>query len=215
MDWSQARRWSWLQQLSTDIATSISKALIFHRTNTSPLMFVLYPRECHDVEPIAIMASSVDPGVAARGPLEGVDVEDAEGVETQTQEAILGPHRIIHEQRQNETLRKWRKIAELKNQVAELRSEVPEGQVTTPELTAKESAYTNAFRALKDKAVQGKVFHMFLDEQDVLVIAGSNRQNPIPVVTAETGAVMIELGHDSLVGIHTGFYKLYFILHIY
>ena len=61
---------------------------------------------------------------------------------------------------------------------------------------------------MKDKAVQGKVSQMFLDEQDVLVIAGSNRQNPIPVVTAETGAMMIELGHDSLVGMHTDSHKL-------
>ena len=149
---------------------------------------------------------SVDPGVAARGLLEGVDMEDAEGVETQ--EAILDSHRIIHEQRQDETLKKWRKIAALKNQVAELRSEVPDGQVSTPELTVSENAYTNAFKALKDKAVQGKVSHMFLDEQDVLVIAGSNRQNPIPVVTVETSAMMIELGHDSLVGMHTGSRKL-------
>ena len=80
--------------------------------------------------------------------------------------------------------------------------------MTTPEQSAKESACNIAFKALKDKAVQSKLSHMFIDDEDVLIIASSNQQTPIPVVTAETGAMMIELGHDSLIGMHTGSRKL-------
>ena len=65
--------------------------------------------------------------------------------------------------------------------------------MTTPEQSAKESACNIAFKALKDKAVQSKLSHMFIDDEDVLIIASSNQQTPIPVVTAETGAMMIEL----------------------
>jgi hypothetical protein len=80
--------------------------------------------------------------------------------------------------------------------------------VTTPEQSAKESACNIAFKALKDKAVQSKLSHMFIDDEDVLIIASSNQQTPIPVVTAETGAMMIELGKDSLIAIHAGSRKL-------
>ena len=204
--WNQERRWSWPQPLSKDIAESIAKALSFHSTNAGSLVFALCPRECVRRASIATMAPVVDPNAQARTLLEGVDMDESEGVETQAE--VLDPYRIIQEQQTDETLKTWRKVAELKNQVTELRNNVPEGQVTTPELSEKEGAYNTAFKALRDKAVQGKVSHMFIDEQGVLVIAGSNRQNPIPVVTAETGAKMIELGHDSLVGMHTGSRKL-------
>ena len=80
--------------------------------------------------------------------------------------------------------------------------------MTTPEQSAKESACNIAFKALKDKAVQSKLSHMFIADEDVLIIASSNQQTPIPVVTAETGAMMIELGKDSLIAIHAGSRKL-------
>jgi hypothetical protein len=101
--WNQERRWSWPQLLSRHIAVSISKALIFRSTNVGPLIFVLYPRECFDMIPIATMVPAVDPGADARGLLEGVDMNESEGVETQAE--ILDPYRIIHEQKEDETLK--------------------------------------------------------------------------------------------------------------
>jgi hypothetical protein len=49
------------------------------------------------------MALAVDPAADARGLLEGVDMNESEGVETQAE--ILDPYRIIHEQKEDETLK--------------------------------------------------------------------------------------------------------------
>ena len=68
---------------------------------------------------------------------------------------------------------------------------------------ALQTVHHKAFLRLH-KDIRGFVQHMFVLETGVLVIASSDRQDPIPVISRDMGQIMIKRGHDSISTLHSG-----------